>query len=431
MKTTEKSQKQLPSDNRTKIGKLVAVLGSFLGALFIWIYAIGYDSTLFERTFNGIEVVFVGEEELRESLGFTLPFEQESFSITVVAKGKRAELNEMQATDFKATIDLSTANEAGEQTFEIVVTAPNGIEIVEQSSTTATLVVDEFTTRPQLLNVNPDKSYYTTQYAEDIVSHKYDVNPKTVVVEGPKSILEQIAEVYIDFDLEGKVITDDIKGWGAIELRDKDGNKINNPYIKLSETTGYFMIEVVKEKTVPVKYAFKGEVDFQPLQGVTLSHDSITVQGTSLALANFNEYVITIDETAVGKNTKINHLVALPDKISRAEGTPSEIEVKVDLRDGLNTKVFSFSKDEITVKGLPEGASCNIKNNIDITVVGLREVVALLRREKVLVSIDFAQRTPNPDGSFKAEIIIEFAENVVGVYGLNEGKTVSFTVNYN
>ncbi len=423
-------KKQLPVENKTKLAQIAAIAISVFGALFLWIYAIGYDSTQFERTFNGVEVVFEGEEQLREEKGLTLPYQQESFFITVVAQGKRSELNALDATAFKAVIDISQTDKAGEQTFDIVVKTPNGITVAEQSSYTATVLVDEFTVRPQLLNVNPDKSYYTTQYAENVIGHKYDINPKTVIVEGPKSVLDKIDEVYVDFDLEGKVISDDIKGWGAICLRDKNGTEITNPYIRLSETTAYFMIEVVKEKTVPVKYDFKGSVDFQPLQNVTLSHDSITVQGPSSALSAFNEYVITIDEATIGSYTEIDHLVALPDKISRSEGAPSEIKVRVDLRSDMITRSFRFSANEISVSGAPDNAVCNIRDGVNLTVVGLKDVVSLIKREDIKVLLDYGTRIPNPDGSFKAEYVVEINESIKGAYALKDSKTISFNVYY-
>lgn len=432
MKTnnTNADKKNIPAENKTKLTRIAAFALSALGALFLWIYAIGYDSTQFERTFNGIQVVFEGEEQLREEKGFTLPYQQETFSITIVAQGKRSELNALDASSFKAVIDISTAEEAGEQSFDIVVKAPNGITVSEQSVYTATVLVDEFTVRPQLLNVNPDKSYSTTKYADDVIDHKCVINPKAVVVEGPKSMLDKIDEVYVEFDLEGDVISEDVKGWGPICLRDKNGTVITNPYIKLSETTAYFMIEVVKEKTVPVKYDFKGEIDFQPLQNITLSHDSITVQGPSSALNSFNEYVITIDEATIGTYTEIDHLVALPNQIIRAEGAPSEIKVKVDLRSDMATRSLRFAPNEISVVGTPDNAVCNIKDNVYVTLVGFKDVVSLVKREDIKVALDFGTRVPNPDGSFKAEVIVTLDDSFKGVYALKESRTVNFNIYY-
>ena len=190
------------------------------------------------------------------------------------------------------------------------------------------------------------------------------------------------------------------------------------------------MIKVVNEKTVPVKYEFKGDVQFQPLQNITLSQESIKVQGSSSALASFNEYVIVVDETAVGSYTEINHLISLPDGISRAEGTPSEIKVKVDLRSDMSTRSFRFSANEITVTGAPENVVCNIKEGTYITIVGLKDVVSLIKREDIKVVLDYGKRVPNPDGSFKAEIVVTLDESIVGAYAVKENKTIGFNIYY-
>ena len=66
-KQEESNVKQNKHISRTQKAALIVL--SFLGAFMLWIYAIGYDSTLFERTFDGVAVVIEGETALAENKG--------------------------------------------------------------------------------------------------------------------------------------------------------------------------------------------------------------------------------------------------------------------------------------------------------------------------------------------------------------------------
>ncbi|MBR4278762.1 MAG: hypothetical protein IKT34_01170 [Clostridia bacterium] len=170
--------------------KIIVFVGAVLGAFLLWIYAIGYDSTLFESTYNGIEVTVQGENRLAETRGFTLAEGQSFSSITIVAKGKRSELNALKPSDFQAYVDVSLADKAGSQTLDIIVKAPNGIEIVSQSSTTVEVFVDEFTQHNESLAVVVNSGEY--RLGEGVAAIALSVNPAAVTVSGPKSILESI-----------------------------------------------------------------------------------------------------------------------------------------------------------------------------------------------------------------------------------------------
>lgn len=121
MKSRESAKKTLEVGKMSRAAKTVVLIAAVLGALLVWIYAMGFDNTLFERTFNGITVVLEGESKLTEKYGYTLAGGQTFSSITVVAKGKRSELNALSESDFRAVVDVSLLEQPGLQTAGIVV----------------------------------------------------------------------------------------------------------------------------------------------------------------------------------------------------------------------------------------------------------------------------------------------------------------------
>ncbi|MBQ8895547.1 MAG: hypothetical protein IJY88_01990 [Clostridia bacterium] len=406
---------------------VVFIVVSFLAAFVIWIYAIGYDSTLFERTFDGVSVVIEGESELTSSKGFTLAEGQEFSSITVVAKGKRSELNELDSSDFRAVIDVSQAQGAGDQTLNIVVYSPNGIEIVSQSSTTATVFVDEFTQKNELLSVSVDigNSYIMS---EGVTFVNATVNPLSVLVSGPASVLDSVKGAYVRFDLGTKVISDNIYGYGAIELRDENGKVIENPYISISDRTAYVTVSVTKQKSVPVRVQFTGGM-FDP-KDVTLSVSApaVTLSGSPEALKSINELVLNIDETAIDGSAELDFPIGslLPEGVSNESGA-SMITVKVTMPE-LAVRGYRIKAENITVVNLPEGSEYKIKNDLDISLIGPRDAFKSVDRGALSATVDFNRVTVEPDGSYTAVATIDIGGEYECIYLLNQSYEVNFTI---
>lgn len=415
------------NENAPRTASIVFIIISVLAAFVIWVYAIGYDSTLFERTFDGVSVVIEGESALAESKGFTLASGQEFSSITVVAKGKRSELNELDSSDFRAVIDVSQAQVAGTQTLNIVVYSPNGIEVVSQSSTTATVFVDEFTQKNELLSVSVDigNSYIM---AEGVTFVTANANPLSVLVSGPASVLDSVKGAYVRFNLENKVISDNIYGYGAIELRDANGNVIDNPYVTVSDTTAYVTVSVIKQKSVPVRVQFTGGM-FDPKDvALDISVPSVTISGAPEALKSIEELVLNIDETTVDEYAEFDFPIGtmLPEGVSNDSGV-SKITVKVTMPE-LAVRGYRIKAEAINVINLPQGQSFKIKDDLEIRLIGPRDAFKEFDRSALAATVDFNRVTVEPDGSYTAEAVISLGGDYEGIYPLNAGYTVNFTV---
>ena len=432
-KNNEKNPKHIERMSRTR--KIIVFVGAVLGAFLLWIYAIGYDSTLFESTYNGIEVTVQGENRLAETRGFTLAEGQSFSSITIVAKGKRSELNALKPSDFQAYVDVSLADKAGSQTLDIIVKAPNGIEIVSQSSTTVEVFVDEFTQHNESLAVVVNSGEY--RLGEGVAAIALSVNPAAVTVSGPKSILESIGSAYVDFDMGGQEIRENIRGYGVIKLLDKNGKEITNPYVTLSDSTAEVAITVTKQKSVPVKVAFVGgrfSSDANGENGVsyTKSHDSIIVKGPSEKLVSVEEIVLEVDETKLqpGKTNEIKFTVAseLPEGVS--SDSVGVITVSVTMPT-LSVRTYTVGKDAITVVNLPEGYTYKISDRLKVKVIGQIDAFENFDSSLITAEIDFNDITVNPDGTYSANAKINLGNENSLVYLQNLEYTVVFTVQSN
>ncbi len=411
----------------SRSAKAAAFVCSLLGALLLWIYAIGYDSTLFDRTFSGVEVEIRGEDALSLDKGYTLAEKQSFSSITIVAKGKRSELNELTAEDFKAVVDVSKAQKAGDQDLPITVIAPNGIEVVSQSSSTVMVFVDEFTQRNDLLSVKVDTgdNYVMT---EGVTFVSAVANPLSVTVSGAKSVLERVEGAYVNFNLDGYEISESISGYGKIELRDKDGKVIDNPYISISDSTAYVSIAVKKQKVIPVRVAFVGGVyDIKDI-ATTVSAQTVTVSGAPEALAAINELVLEIDETEVDGTQVFEFSIgaALPSGVTNESGV-SKISVTVKMPE-LSVRSYTISKENIFVKNLPEGYTFEIKNDLSVTLIGPRDAFENFDHKLMTAYLNYDRVTVGDDGGYTAEATVDFGGEYPGIYVQSKNYNVEFSV---
>lgn len=421
------NEKKKRPEQMSKAYKITVFIGSVFVALLLWIYAIGYDSTLFEYTFSGVPVVIEGEEYLALTKGYTLAEEQNFSSITVKAKGKSSELNQLDASDFRAVVDVSLAQSAGYQTLNIVVYSPNGVEVVSQSSTTVDVYVDEFTQRNELLSVAVDMGDDYVM-GEGVTFVEAVANPLSVTVSGPRSVINSIEGAYVNFNLENKVINDHISGYGAIELRDKNGNTVNNPYLKISESTAYVEISVTKQKTVPVRVALVGGLYSQNDVTVSSSVGAVTVSGKPEALASLDEIVLEIDETAISGTKEFEFSVGalLPDGVSNDSGF-SKITVTVTLPE-LSVRNYYLGVSSITVENLPEGNTFEIKNGFSVTLIGPRDAFNDFDYSAITASVNFDRVTVELDGSYTADAKVTVNGEYSGIYVQNKKYQVNFRV---
>ncbi len=428
MKSRESAKKTLEVGKMSRAAKTVVLIAAVLGALLVWIYAMGFDNTLFERTFNGITVVLEGESKLTEKYGYTLAGGQTFSSITVVAKGKRSELNALSESDFRAVVDVSLLEQPGLQTAGIVVYSPNGIEVVSQSSTTVQIFVDEFT---QMTYVPVEVDLGNYRMGEGITFASGMANPQFINISGPKTELERISGAYVDFDLSDYELTQSVSGKGRIVLRDEKGNNIENRYITCSETEAYVTVALSKQKTIPVKVKLTGGKFSQEDVTVRLSATTITVSGTPELVDSMDEFPLEFDETVfIGESSREYIISALlPEGVVNESGF-SKITVDVRLPE-LSVRRIKISAGDIKLENLPEGMTAEFAGGVTVTLVGPRDAFSGFDFSGVSVIADYNDITVNSDGSYTARLRVVTGDESGVIYPLGVEYTAVFTVKDN
>ncbi len=413
-------------DKMPRALKIVALIGALIGAFLLWLYAIGYDDTLFEKSFNGIPVEIAGADALALEKNFTLAPGQDFSSITVTAKGRQADLDKYAPSDFRAVVDISGVESAGEVQLPINVIAPNGVGIVSKSTDYVIVYVDEFVQSSELLTVTVDtgSGYVMTESVSFVDA---SANPMYVLVSGPKTVLESIGDAVVKFNLDGVTLDKSVYGYGDIILLDKAGKEIDDPYTFLSENRAYVTVTVTKHKTVPVKAMLTGGKFSENDVSITVNPQSVTVSGRAEDLESLNEIVIPIDETAIENIFEADYsiLSLLPSGISNESGV-SKISVKAILPE-LTVKTFDIPADKIKIQNVPTGIALTVAEPLKVTLVGPYGAFENFDINDLSATADYNKTVSREDGKYVSAASVTLGGDEIGIYVLNKDYEVVFT----
>ena len=98
--------------NRIGNSKILWIVISVALALLIWVYVTMNEGDDYSDTFDNVQVVFSGEEALREAQGLIVT-EKTRDKVSVTLKGSRREISKLKDSDIQAVIDLSTITRPG------------------------------------------------------------------------------------------------------------------------------------------------------------------------------------------------------------------------------------------------------------------------------------------------------------------------------
>lgn len=388
----------------------IVIISAFLGAILLWLYAIGYESSIFDRKITGVPVTITGIDKLREKKQFMV-YEDLNIDIAVTISGKRSLLNTIDAEDLIATVDVSNVEQPGENTLPIKITVPNGTGIREQTLTSVSLYLDEFIAKTIPVNVN----YIDYVLPEGLKIGETEINPVVVTIDGPKNELDKINSAYVDLSL-GE-IKGSIAAYGPMVLKYDSGKPVTSKYVKLNKKDAYVSISVHKEKTVPIRVALTGGVFITDSAVITLSQKNITISGSIEIIDSISEVTINVNETAYDLKSTINinkyFSTLLPAGVTTVNG---EVRITADIKiPDITKKNFTIKADKIIVKQI-DNSKIIPKNNITITVIGKRDVLKDLKIDEISASIDAASIYINAEDNEVANVDFIFADGINGVY---------------
>ena len=385
---------------------LFVIVIAVLSAIVLWLYVLGYDSPNYEKEFN-VAVTAEGESELRAEKGYTVVSDF-GFNIKVTVSGPQSEVNMLRADDIKAYIDVSGVTQAGNNSLPIYVVLPNEnkLAVASKSVESAVVFIDrciaaEIPVRVQITD-------YTL--SADLTLGDYTINPTTVTVEGPESVLANIEYAYASI-VPGE-ISGSVKSNASVSLRSSSNAVINNSYIVLLDPSVEVSVPVYKTKDVPMRVHFVGGYYSTESATITLSSDYIKVKGLAEDVDRLDEIRIDVAENTLVPDPehKINIVkkIVFPGGIQSADGV-TDVTATIVFNDMVHRKLSLYT-DLCVFTGKPDSISVVPADPvINVTVFGPPAALALLTFEDFALEADLSYIDLKPGQEYSVPVEIGFA----------------------
>jgi len=356
-------------------------------AVVLWTVIVNiYDPTT-SYTFSNVTVQLINTDSLTDK---NYSFEVvDGSKISVYVSGPKSVVTNIKASDIVAVADLSKVSAFADYVDITVSVVKDGqtLATVEATPKTSAIKLKIENRDTKTLDVESEVSGYASSgYA--IV--KEQLNPTSVKVTGPSSVIESVERAVIKYDVTGA--TADVTGTADIVIYDSEGNEVDKSLIALTQDSVDYTAFVSKSKKVSVEAKTSGKpaTDYV-VTDVSLSQSEVVIYGSESVLAGISKIVIPSD------NININGLSAdkvfkftLSDYLDSSVGiiSNSRIEVTVKISKKV-TKTITINTSDIKVNNL--STSLNLAYNsptVTLEVEGAESLISELDSTGVEASIN-------------------------------------------
>ena len=270
-------------------------------ALVIWLWMVNFNDTdVLETLVLKIELEGQDVLEDREMMIYAI----DKREITVTVKGSNRDLKKFSSEDYRAVVDVSKINEAGQHTLPLYVIPPQGssLTVSESEPLNVSLKTDFVAEKSVSFDVfvtNVQDGGLTKYSFENRLG---DGGNKIVDIVGPASYVDLISSARLTVDgsfapsADEKVFSD-----FPLTFLDKNLNPISLEHSVIEYDTSGIDVHVmaIAHREIPVRVNVKGEgADLV----ATPSIKAIEVWGVPSLVKQATEYVIDLDKAELGKD---------------------------------------------------------------------------------------------------------------------------------
>lgn len=376
---------------------------SAIFAVVLWTVIVNvYDPTT-SYTFSNVSVQLINTESLTDK---NYSYEiVDGGKISVYVSGPKSIVTNIKASDIVATADLSKISAFADYVDIHVSVVKDGqvLNNVEATPKTSAVRLSIENRDTKTINV---VSEITGSTADGYAVVKRSLNPTSVKVTGPSSVIETVDHAGVSFDVTGA--TADVTGTADIHLYDSDNNEINDSSLELTQTSVNYTAQVVRTKTVSIEARTSGKpADGYRVSEVTLNHDSVMVYGDANILNSLDKIVIPASNINVDGLTESKVFkLALSDYIDKSlsilDNPRIEVNVKIETT---SSRTITLNTSDIKVSGLETGMSYSFEDRtFSIDVEGSEAALAALDASGITATADLSTYTSSGTRSITVSV---------------------------
>lgn len=313
-------------------------------------------------------------------------FSGDTTTASVTLSGNRTMLGQITESDLIVTASASSVSTTGNYTLPVSATKANpssNFQIVSNTPSSINVVVDYF--KEGTFSIQDGLEYNVKNGYYGSTSMPY----KELKISGPQSEVMKIKKVVAKGTIEGE-LTEEKEVVAQIVLYDENNNELPQKLLTLSFTTMAVKVEVMPEKTVPLKPVFINKPS-----GLDITEDMITINPSSILLAGPKDVIDNVKAVnieAIDFSTLKNDVAKFDalsfDVLDSCKNISDNNTVSVTL-DLSSMSVKQFDVETFLVEGLPSKYKSEVTSkSVTVTVVGPKSEIDALTADKITAVID-------------------------------------------
>ncbi|NLZ81426.1 MAG: hypothetical protein GX913_06475 [Clostridiales bacterium] len=392
--------------------KILSVVIAFV----LWLIVVNINDPVRTSTIYNIPIEIENESKVT-SIGLGQVYDVESpnnGTAMAVVTGVRSIVDNLKPSDFKATADFADVSSVGAIPVEII------------SKTYGDRITITRKTERMRINI---EGLASETYEVDMVATGAPANgstlgdmiasPNVVKIKAPISIIEQIARVVVEADVNG--MSTNISDKADLKLYDVNNVEIehaNNENITISSPQIQISVTMLKTKEVGFNFSTNGEVaEGYRFTGIDYNPGTVFVKGLNRNLASFTEITIPsteqlldITDATANIEMEVDIRPYLPTGVELLNENESTVLVTLKV-EPLRTKNIEINLDRIILDNMVEGkeVSYNMTDNPNATFLGLRSVLDETTLESIAPKVDM---TGLENGTHHLNVVFDLSNGV-------------------
>lgn len=361
---------------------------SVVFAMILWLVVVNVDDPVTTRKFKNIPVTILNEnliseaEEVYEIL-------DKSDRVTITVTAKRSIIESLSKSDFRATADL--AERISENSIPIKVEAlkrADDIAEIYLQKNTVKIAVEK-----KAYKKVPVELQITGKTAEGFTVGNTTVNPDTIEISGPSSVISKVSRVVVPVDVNGASQDVSVSAKGSFYTA--TGNIMEDARIEGDISNIQIKVHLLHTKSIDLNLTTQGEPagDYR-CQDIQYAPTTITIAGEAEELNKINTLEIPPSELNIeGARENIVKQIDvtqyLPDTLMLCNEEEKIINVTLVISQ-LDGKEFRIPMSAVDVLNTPSGIDTLLDEDETVSVIvkGTSEDLSSLTMGKIRVAVD-------------------------------------------
>ena len=394
--------------------KILALLLSVAIAFGLWLYVITVVNPESEKTYYEIPVVLQNKEILTER---GLMVVGDLPTVTLVLKGNRTTLNELNEANINVITNVANIEKAGTHQLTYQISYPgnvsdNEISVQKSSSDFIKLQIENRINKTVPVVVDDGD----TAVPPGFILGSTQLDKTDIEIAGPAPVVNQITQAIIRVDLNNQTKT--LVGEYQYTLCDKAGEPVDAEKVSTDTEKVNLMIKIERLKEIALHLGVEyGGGANESNTVITMSQTALQVSGSDALLENVSSPLdlgtIKLDE--IDKDTVLTIPIPnLPEGVTNRTGV-DEVTVEIKFNNLVKKEFIVTNIAPVNVAaGLNVGIS---QKQLKVVMRGSQELIDLLTPADISATVDLSGVKPGTY-EFNGTISVNSAFVGVGAIGV-------------